>query len=375
MSEVVLVPGSQTPDSMCMKQILHLKKHSGKIALVIPDFRVWFDSLPDNFEFWSEPVNMITNGKEVLQFKIKMILNKPTDDDIGFYLHSFSDRDLKVELSFIAVKGEQYKTSTGTCSFAKLGAWGYKNFLSKKELMKETTQFLPGGVLTVVCLFSFTTSESEISTSHNGGGTTLSTCLANNYKTMWKKEAFADFKLICENQVFPCHKFVLASRSDVFEAMFSHKDTTEALTGEAIIKSCTPQVLASFLEFLYTDQLENTKCLDSCELMLLADKYNVPSLKKVCEKNLGLNLNCNNAIEKLHLATLVTAPELLEITAKFVTNHFHKLYDSEDWKKMIENNPEALSALAKFGTPQQASQPVVSNYTSAFLEQFKMFKM
>ena len=274
MDEVVPVPSSKTTDPICMKQILHLKKHSGKISLVIPDFRVWLDSLPDNFEFWSEPVKMMTSEKEVLQFKIKMDFNKTTDDEIGFFLHSFCDRVLKVEFSFIVFKREQFKVSKSTDSFAKLGAWGYKNFLSKKELMKETTQFLPGGVLTFVCLFSFSTSESEISTSHNGGGTTPSTCLANNYKTMWKKEAFADFKLICEDQVFPCHKFVLASRSDVFEAMFSHKDTTEALTGEAIIKSCTPLVLASFLEFLYTDQLENKKCFDSCELMLLADKYN-----------------------------------------------------------------------------------------------------
>jgi len=32
----------------------------------------------------------------------------------------------------------------------------------------------------------------------------------------------ADMELICEDESFPCHKFVMAARSDVFRAMFSH---------------------------------------------------------------------------------------------------------------------------------------------------------
>ena len=143
--------------------------------------------------------------------------------------------------------------------------------------------------------------------------------------------------------------------------MFSHEDTTEALTGQAIIKDCTPQVLRNFLEFLYTDQLEDKKCFDSCELMLQADKYNVSSLKNFCEKHLAFNVKCNNAIERLQLAVMIRAPELLETTAKYIVNYCPQLLDSVKWKDMINNNPEALDAIDKVSKPQeQATQPQCS---------------
>ena len=381
MAEVAKLPSSQKPDSFCLNQIIQLKKYTGKISLVIPDFLVWLDSQDsqvEDFSLWSEPLDILASGKEVLQFTLKISFNKTTDDEIGVYLHSSNSRNLRMEYSFTVSKNQQFRVTKGLSEFSKEKGWGFKSFLTKTNLKGETTQYLPGGVLTVACQFTFSVSESEISTSHNRASATAiqSTCLANNLKTMWKKEELTDFKLICEDKVFPCHKFVLASRSDVFEAMFRHEDISETLTGKAIIKDCTPQVLSDFLEFLYTDQLENKDNFDSCELMLLADKYNIPSLKKVCEKNLGLNLNCSNAIKKLNLAAMVTAPELLEIAAKFVTNHFHKLYGSEDWKVMIEHNTEALHAIGNSARPQeQASQPTVSNHINTILELLKQFKM
>ena len=52
-----------------------------------------------------------------------------------------------------------------------------------------------------------------------------------------------------------CHKAVLAARSDVFAAMFSHKATTESTTNEVHIRDTEPDILEQLLNFVYTDKV------------------------------------------------------------------------------------------------------------------------
>jgi len=46
---------------------------------------------------------------------------------------------------------------------------------------------------------------------------------------------YCDITLVCDEREFSCHKFMLAKKSDVFDAMFSH-DFRETATGRVIIK-------------------------------------------------------------------------------------------------------------------------------------------
>ena len=298
-------------------------------------------------------------GKETFMFKIKLQLNKKADDNFEAYLVSLNDTALKVEFTFsipikLDEKGPVKTPQKRDCiDILKSQEWGWKSFLSKKNLREKKDTFLPGGELSIICDLTIYQSETETSHPRAKISNNKKYHVAESFKALWKKEVLTDFKLICEDKVYLCHKFVLASRSDIFEAMFSHKDTSEALTGEAVIKDCTPQVLSNFLEFLYTDELKDMKCCNLCDLMLLADKYNIPSLKKVCEENLVLNINCSNVFERLQVATMVTAPELLETAAKFIASHRHKLYGTNEWKTTIGKNPQALDAIIKFGLAQK----------------------
>ena len=54
---------------------------------------------------------------------------------------------------------------------------------------------------------------------------------------------------------YACHKAVLAARSDVFAAMFSHKATTESTTNEVHIRDTEPDILEQLLNFVYTDKV------------------------------------------------------------------------------------------------------------------------
>ncbi len=67
-------------------------------------------------------------------------------------------------------------------------------------------------------------------------------------------EQLHDFKLLCDGREFPCSKFILGAHSEVFRAMFSHSDTTEASQNMAVIEDSTPEALEIFLQLLYTGQ-------------------------------------------------------------------------------------------------------------------------
>ena len=73
-------------------------------------------------------------------------------------------------------------------------------------------------------------------------------CRALNNRDM------SDVTLKCEEKTFPCHKVILAARSDVFEAMFSHKDTKEDATNEVEIVDLDSETLGHMLQFVYTDK-------------------------------------------------------------------------------------------------------------------------
>ena len=62
-----------------------------------------------------------------------------------------------------------------------------------------------------------------------------------------QKEDTADISLVCGEKRFPCHKTILAARSDVFAAMFSHSSTTEAVANEVKIDDTDPDTLDRFI--------------------------------------------------------------------------------------------------------------------------------
>ena len=43
-------------------------------------------------------------------------------------------------------------------------------------------------------------------------------------------DEMSDCRIICEDQIFPCHKFILSVRSDVFKTMFQTMDMQEGIS-------------------------------------------------------------------------------------------------------------------------------------------------
>ena len=70
--------------------------------------------------------------------------------------------------------------------------------------------------------------------------------LADDLEKEFSNMQFADTKLLCNGDMFDCHKFILAARSPVFNAMFNN-EMKENIIKEVNLDSMKPEILkASF---------------------------------------------------------------------------------------------------------------------------------
>ena len=97
-------------------------------------------------------------------------------------------------------------------------------------------------------------------------------------KYMFNNPLLSDIKFSFpgNDTIIPAHKYVLAVSSSVFFAMF-YGDLAETRDTIDII-DCDPDTFLSFLRFIYCDEAIFKDTDSVVKVMLLADKYDVPSL-------------------------------------------------------------------------------------------------
>ncbi len=122
----------------------------------------------------------------------------------------------------------------------------------------------------------------------------------NDMRTQDETGFLCDFKLICSDKTFNCHRAVLAARSDYFRTFFDRKekDFKEHESDEMNLVE-EGKYVGAFLSFAYGNWLTWDKEKDPkevVELIRMADKYLVPDLKDICEKML-VNYALNAPLE------------------------------------------------------------------------------
>ena len=130
--------------------------------------------------------------------------------------------------------------------------------------------------------------------------------LKSNIAALRKSTESADVKLICNGKHQWAHKLILSARSDVFAALFSHKDTKEVKSGEVHIEDCDHEAMEIFLSYIYEGAAppQDTSFEVAKQLMNVANKYNVPPLKDKGGKIILARLNEDNAVQVAHLGSL-----------------------------------------------------------------------
>ncbi|XP_044510098.1 BTB/POZ domain-containing protein At4g08455-like [Mangifera indica] len=138
----------------------------------------------------------------------------------------------------------------------------------------------------------------------------------------------------------PAHKAVLVNRSPVFKAMLEN-EMAEKRSGTIKISDVSHDVLCEFVNYIYTAEV----CLDeqmACELLELAEKYDIKHLKAYCEKFLVSKLNWENSIMNYVFAHQLNAKHLLRAALSLITDNMSDFTKREEYMELVENNPRLL---------------------------------
>ncbi|XP_034675623.1 BTB/POZ domain-containing protein At4g08455 [Vitis riparia] len=138
----------------------------------------------------------------------------------------------------------------------------------------------------------------------------------------------------------PAHKSVLASRSPVFKAMLEN-EMEESLSGTIKISDVSYEALRCFVNYLYTAEA----CLDepmACDLLVLAEKYQVKHLKAYCEKFMVSKLNWDNSVISFAFAHQHNAKLLIDAALSVITDNMDKLTKREEYIELVEKDPRLV---------------------------------
>ncbi|ONI34565.1 hypothetical protein PRUPE_1G487700 [Prunus persica] len=138
----------------------------------------------------------------------------------------------------------------------------------------------------------------------------------------------------------PAHKAVLVSRSPVFRAMLEN-EMEESLSGTIKIGDVSYDALRTFVNYLYTAEV----CLDedmACDLLILAEKYQVQHLKDYCEKFLVSKLNWDNSVMNYTFAHQHNAKHIIDAALTLITDNMDKLTTREEYVELVEKDPRLV---------------------------------
>lgn len=124
-------------------------------------------------------------------------------------------------------------------------------------------------------------------------------------KTIFIEGKYSDFTIVCGNPdqetrtSIPCHKVFLANESPYFAGMFE-SGMQEADKAEVEIKEYDVEVVKSFLEFIYTKEIEPEMMKSNMDSFLkIADQFRVESLKAVIQAAMMKAITKDNVLELL----------------------------------------------------------------------------
>jgi len=174
--------------------------------------------------------------------------------------------------------------------------------------------------------------------------------ICEDFKEGWIEDNFSDVHIKCEEEVFYCHKFILAKRSKYFRTMLE-SDFKESGIKIIEMKEIEVDTLRAILKFLYGGEIDKldenaVNLLEASQMLQLED------LKKVSETYLLVHhMHLVNAIDMLVIAEAHGASDLKKGAMEIIVKNSAAIIEQVGWEKKLTDSPslliEVFKALAK----------------------------
>ncbi|XP_044742243.1 BTB/POZ domain-containing protein 2-like [Chrysoperla carnea] len=155
--------------------------------------------------------------------------------------------------------------------------------------------------------------------------------LKERFSCLFNNEKLSDIHLFVgkdKHYRIPAHKLVLAASSDVFEEIFFGSSATNSK--EIEFPDVEPQAFLAFLEFIYSEEAK-IDYETVMSVISVANKYNVPALKKYCVNFVKQNLDCDHAVLLLKQARFCDEPQLAAVCLDFIDKNATIILASDDF--------------------------------------------
>lgn len=231
---------------------------------------------------------------------------------------------------------ERVKVKKFSKTFTGDGGWGNRKFLDKNELLERKDELIPNNTLTIgieLTVFdSFTTISNSLAAI-----TRNNFRMADDFKELFDSKIGSDVVLSVKDQIFNAHRSILMARSPVFSTMFS-LEMKERKEDKVSITDIDPEIFKSLLEFIYTDDVSNLEAIAE-DLLEVADRYMVDSLKARCAMTLCQSLTVDNAVKLLMLAERYNVKDMLDLVSDFILTNAKSVIETPDYRVMEKTNP------------------------------------
>lgn len=115
----------------------------------------------------------------------------------------------------------------------------------------------------------------------------------------------------------------------------------ESRSGTINISDVSYDALRAFVNYLYTAEASLDEQL-ACDLLVLAEKYEVKYLKTYCEKFLVSKLNGQNSIASYSFAHQHNANHLVESSLSMIIEDMANLTKSEEYVHLVDKDPKLV---------------------------------
>ncbi|XP_065207951.1 protein roadkill-like [Planococcus citri] len=149
-----------------------------------------------------------------------------------------------------------------TCEFDGIRGdyWGFKKFVCKSHL-SDLDKFAPDDKLTIYCEITFSELEDLVENSDQIDSAWFQpkvpvNDLSEDLKRFYTSQHLTDVVISVKGKCFPAHKVILAARSSVFSAMFTH-DTKENQSNRVDITDIDENIVEEMLYYMYTGNIHD----------------------------------------------------------------------------------------------------------------------
>jgi speckle-type POZ protein len=200
---------------------------------------------------------------------------------------------------------EKYTRSSDRVFQETGSGWGWRTFISRKNLFENENGLIKDNTLTLTGKFKF----------FNESKFVLEKAKSKDNERLngiYQARSFTDLEIIVQGRTLKAHKALVAGSSFIFNfRLLSLEENVLEL------KDLEFEVAEEMIKFIYDGKVGEMEKYAK-PLLEAADKFKMDRLKVYCEKFLYENLSIENAIETLKFSAKCNAEELKDESVDFI---------------------------------------------------------